>query len=301
MIFLIIILIILAAAEFCLTENCLKMIVRPVRHTYEYERENAIRNGFERPLLDYENKWKREDFELDCEGTIIRGEIITNPDALNKVAIICHGHTANRISALKYGDLFYRRGYHLLIYDERSFGKSDGTFCTLGERESEDLSKIIRFTRDRFKDCFLALHGESMGAATALLVLRYEKPDLVIADCPFSDSVKLFNEYIVKNLHIPPVLVIPVMAILARIQYRYHIKETSPIESVKNTDVPICFMHGTDDRLIVCDHSKVMYAVCRNPLSQLNLFEHADHSMSIVTDPKRYEQLVDSFIRSCNG
>lgn len=299
---LVIIFILLFCIEYYIAEKCLLMIVKPVRHSYELMRKQDIDNGFEKAIDAYENKWDRKDFEIENDGAIIRGEIITNPDPEeNKTAIICHGHTANRYSALKYAYLFYERGYNIVIYDERYFGRSSGDFSTLGEKESEDLSKIIRFTRETFRDCFLALHGESMGAATALLVLKYEKPDLVIADCPFSDSTRLFNEYIVRNLHIPPVFVIPFMKILARIQYGYHISQTSPIQAVSQSDVPICFMHGTDDTLIVCDHSKVMYEQCKNPLSKLSLFKGADHAMSIVSDPMRYEEILDAFLKSCNG
>ena len=302
MIFVILLLLILLGIEYYICEKCLMLIVKPVRHSYETMRRQDIDNGFSEAIDAYENKWNRKDFELNCDDAVIRGELIINPHAKeNKAAIICHGHTANRYSAIKYAKLFYDRGYNIVIYDERFFGRSGGDFSTLGEKESKDLAKIIDFTRETFKDCFLALHGESMGAATALLVLQYEKADLVIADCPFSDSTRLFNEYIVRNMHIPPVFVVPFMKILARMQYRYHITSTSPIKAVSQSDVPICFMHGTDDTLIVCDHSKVMYDVCRNPLSELNLFDGADHAMSIVSNPKRYEEILDSFLRSCNG
>ncbi len=301
MIFLIIIVILALAAEIFIAEKCLQMIVHPIRQDYARTRKVSVDEGFGDCLDAYDKKWDREDFSIDRNGVIIRGEIIRNPDAGNKVAIIAHGHTANRISAVKYADLFYRRGYHAVIYDERYFGESGGDFCTLGEREAEDLAAIIGYVRGIFKDCFIALHGEFMGAATVLLVQNLTKTDLVVADCPFSDSERLFNEYIVRNMSIPPVLVIPVMKLLALLQYNYHIRKTSPIQAVKQTDVPICFMHGIADTLIVCDHSKVMYEVCRNPLSELHLFEKAEHAMSIVTDRKKYEKILDEFIRKCGG
>ncbi|MBR5340553.1 MAG: alpha/beta hydrolase [Erysipelotrichaceae bacterium] len=293
-IFIIIVLILIA-------EKCLQLIVFPVHHDTEFLRKQTIEEGFADALNAYDNEWDRKDFSIENDGATIYGEIIRNPDAKeNRVAIICHGHTANRISAIKYGDIFYRRGYNVVIYDERSFGVSTGGFCTLGEKESKDLEKIIAYVREEFSpDCYIALHGESMGAATALLVLRYTDVNLVVADCPFADSERLFNEYIRKNMSIPPIFIIPILKVLALLQYNYHIKQTSPIEAVKNTNVPICFMHGEDDGLIVCDHSKVMIEVCKNPLSRLNLFPKADHAMSIVTDRKRYEELIDEFLNDC--
>ena len=303
MLFLFIILLIIFIALYYIAQKCLMLIVKPVIYSAEEMRQQAIDHGFGDCVDAYENQWNREAFTLNSEGVILSGEIIRNPEAKgNRVAIICHGHTVNRWNSLKYADIFYRRGYHVVIYDERHFGASTGDFCTLGEYESKDLLNVITYVREIFgKDCFLALHGESMGAATTLLVLRYTDVNLVIADCPFCDSERLFNEYIRKNMSIPPILVIPLMEVLAKLQYNYHIKETSPMEAVRNTDVPICFMHGTADTLIVCDHSETMSKLCKNPKSRLHLFPDAEHARSIVIDRQHYEKLVDDFLRDCGG
>ena len=299
----IILLLIIFIVLYIIAEKCLMLIVKPVIYSAEEMRQQAIDHGFGDCVDAYENVWNREAFTLDSEGVTLLGEIIRNPDPKgNRVAIICHGHTVNRWNSLKYADIFYRRGYHVVIYDERHFGASTGDFCSLGEYESKDLNNVIAYVRELFgKDCFLALHGESMGAATSLLVLRYTDVNLVIADCPFCDSERLFTEYITRNMSIPPILVIPLMEVLARLQYNYHIKETSPMEAVRNSDVPICFMHGIDDTLIACDHSETMIKLCRNPKSRLHLFPGAEHARSIVVDRKRYEELVDDFLRDCNG
>ena len=50
-----------------------------------------------------------------------------------------------------------------------------------------------------------------MGAATALLTLKYETPDFVIADCPFADSKLLFAQWLKRNLHIPIGLIWPIL------------------------------------------------------------------------------------------
>ncbi len=288
-----------------LTYRCLKLVTDPVSHTYEDLRASEISDGFLDCIEKYENEWKREDFTLQRKDAVIRGEIIRNPNAdrnRTKVAIICHGHTANRYACLKYADLFYNIGYHIVIFDERHFGKSDAPYSTLGQNESKDLAEIIRLVRKTFgKDSYIALHGESMGAATALLVLQYEKVDLVVADCPFSDTEMLFKEWIASNLRfVPPMLLIPFIELYGKIRFHYDIKKISPIESVRNSDVPICFMHGDSDRLIHHHHSQRMYEISRNPLSEIHLFRGADHAMSIATDRQEYKALFNSFMEKCD-
>lgn len=297
MLWIIIILIVLAIWIY-LANSCLNLVVKPRIYTEEEIRTEEIEKGFSSAIEAYENKWQREDFLLDCGDVKISGEIITNPKADNKVAIICHGHTVNRFASLKYAELFYNEGFNVIIYDERHFGRSEGAFSTLGQNESKDLARIMKFVREKFSDdCRIVLHGESMGAATSLLVLRYDRPELVIADCPFSDSKTLFGEWISKNMHVPPVLILTMMLPLARIRYDYRIKETSPLEAVRNTDVPICFMHGDNDGLIRCEHSKIMYENCKNDLSELHLYPGADHAHSIVSDPEKYKEDVSKFLK----
>ena len=252
--------------------KCLMLIVKPGGKSKEQTRRQEIDNGFSDAIEDYENKWQKEAFTLERDNAVLYGEFIENPNGENKVAIIAH------------------------LYDERSFGESTGDYSTLGEKESKDLAALIDMVNEKYHDPKIILHGESMGAATVLLVNRYRKVDRIIADCPFCDSDMLFGEFVVKNLHIPKLFITPILNRLALLLYHYHIKETSPIKAIENCDVPICFIHGTSDNLIGPHHSKAMYDAVRNKDSELHLFEGADHAQSVVKDPERYKQIIKNFI-----
>lgn len=299
---LLIVILILLAIDLFIVHKCLQLIMKPYRYTKEGMRQKEIDNGFEDCVIAYEQEWERRPFTLECDKAVLSGEFIDNPDAKeDKVAIVAHGHTANRYASLKYAKIFYDEGYNVVLYDERHFGESSGDVSTLGMKEREDLLKVIGLVKERYgQDCHIALHGESMGAATVLLVLRDIDVDLVVADCPFSDSVRLFREYIVNNLHIPPVTVMTLLIPVAKYIHGYLIEDTAPIKAVESSDVPICFMHGTADKLIDCDHSKQMIKVAKNPLSRLHLFEGSDHAMSIVNNRSRYEKLMKEFINEVN-
>ena len=282
---------------------CLRMVCLPRRWSAGGMREQEIENGFADCVEAYEKRWARESFFLERGGVTLRGEIIDNPSERGerrKLAVICHGQTANRYAALKYADLFYRAGFSALIYDERYFGESGGECCTLGQEESRDLAAILAFARERFgQDCLIAVHGESMGAATALLALRYTSVDLVVADCPFADSEELFGQWLRARLPIPPGLILPYFERLALRRFGYRVGETSPIAAVRGAEVPILFMHGEADSLIPCGHSRELLAACRDGRSALRLFPGADHAQSILSDRSRYEALVLEFLKSC--
>ena len=288
-----------------IAEYCLRMVAKPKRWSEAGMREQEIENGFADCIEEYEKHWSRESFEISRSGITIRCEFIDNPaerGESRKIAVICHGQTANRYAALKYANIFYQAGWSVLIYDERYFGESDGDCCTLGQEESLDLAEILKYVRQRFgENCRIALHGESMGAATALLALRYTSVDLIVADCPFADSELLFRQWFEQRLPLPAGLVLPWFEHLARQRYGYHVRETSPIAAVCKADVPICFMHGRVDSLIPCSHSENLRKACQDERSELHLFDGADHAQSITVDRTNYESILLAFLGKCEA
>ncbi len=257
--------------------------------------------SFARGLPEYETEMDRRPFTLPVEDAEISGEVIVNPHPegkVPKVAIICHGHTAQRASDLKYGWMFYEMGYHLIIFDQRYFGASTGKYCTLGMYEQKDVAALVAYARQQFGgNAFIGLHGESMGAASALLSLRWETPAFVVADCPFAKSKNLLRRLGMRYVWYIIYPALPIGRLIGRLRCGYDFMKVNPVEAVKETDVPICLIHGEEDTYIPPTHSKVMYSFCKNPLSELHLVPGAEHAMSICEDYEGYARILREFVR----
>lgn len=278
----------------------LKMATKPVAHSIEEMRQQQI--ATEHIDIDlYDNKWSKSPFEIDGLHGKIRGETVTNPadnGAKHRVAVICHGHTVNRMNSIKYAMVFYRLGFSIVMYDHCYFGESDGSFTTLGYYERHDLSSIIDFARQTFgQDCVLALHGESMGAVTVLTELGVRSDvDLVVADCPFSNTFNYYCELYRALTHMSHFPVVEMSGSMAKRKYGYDFAKCNPIEDVAQSDVPICFIHGKADTYIHHHHSVDMYKACRNPLSELHLVDEANHACSHMVDNDGYFRIVKNFV-----
>lgn len=261
-----------------------------------FDKEHGVGRGIEA----YNSTWKKTEFCIDSDDVVIKGEYIINPldnGARKKVAIICHGQTAERISACKYGAILYDLGYSLVIFDERYHGASSGEYCTLGWKENLDIKKVIAYAKTIFgEDMFFGMHGESMGAASELLLLDTEKPDFMIADCPFADLEILIHDLSWKQAKfLAPIGMKRAVKIgMKRCGFDY--TKVKPIESVKLSNVPICFMHGDSDQLIDCKHSEMLYKASKNPLSEIHLFEGADHALSMASAVDSYEKILKDFV-----
>lgn len=276
-------------------------IMKAKRMTYKICEDWDRKCGLNECFDEYYNVWKRTEFELPVKDAVIHGEYIINPadsGPRKKVALICHGLTSTLMADCKYGTIFYKLGYSLVFFDERYYGKSTGKYCTLGYREKDDAKALLKFVRSIFgEDAFIGLHGESMGAAVSLLVLDTEKPDFVVADCPFSDSQMLLKELVGSKVGF---LAPPGIRSALRICKRrdgYDFTKVNPIDSVEVSDVPICFMHGDADQIIGCHHSRRMFEKCKNPLSEIHIWEGAAHAFSIVTHKDEYTETMSAFIK----
>lgn len=276
----------------------LKAATRPTAHTlaearvYQGEKEHVDFN-------DYDNVWQKEDFSVKGVHGTIRGEIVFNNAApRKKVAVICHGHTWNRLNSIKYARIFYQKGYNLVLFDHAYFGESDGKFTTLGYYESQDLNSVLNLVREKFgDDAFVGLHGESMGAATVLLELGVRSDiDFVVADCPFSETMSYYRELYKHLTHLPGFPVVEIANAVSKRKYGYDFTKVSPLKAVEQSQTPICFIHGKADTFIYPSHSEKMYAACNNPLSELHLVDGAGHACSHLVDNENYRRIIFAFL-----
>ncbi len=292
---------VLAFLVFCLIAawRFVKFVVKCRRRTEERVRARNEPN-FPEAFRLWDEVWERTPFTLDVGDAVLSGEYVVHPEGKKRVVIFCHGHTVCRLGEVKYAPLFYEMGWSLLFYDHRYFGRSTGKCCTLGQKESEDLRKVMAYARSVFgEDAAIALQGESMGAATALFVLDRERPAFVAADCPFSDTLDLFRYMLPFRTHLPAWPMLPLAALLGRLLYGYDMKRVSPIRSVRISDTPICLFHGEADKLIPCYHSERLLEASKNPKSRMHLVPGARHAAALAGDPEGYARVLHEFMQDC--
>ena len=263
----------------------------------------------ERQTLDEAMKWQSERYDtsfyddLEKSDYTVEGyedyplhvQMLKNPNKTDKYVILSHGYTDNRMGSLKYVPMYLDLGYNCIIYDLRGHGENEKTFTTYGILEGEDLQSIVKDTRKRYtKLTELGLHGESLGAATTITALK-GKPDVdfVVADCGFADIESVLKEGY-RNAGVPTFLV-DIASIGAKIRYHYAIKDMRPIDSLDDNHIPILFIHGEEDDLILPQNSIGMYERTAG-VKDLKLIPKAGHAESILTDPENYQKYVREFI-----
>jgi len=193
------------------------------------------------------------------------------------------------------------KGRSSIIVEQRSHGRSDGNVITFGIRERYDVLSWVDYAIARFgKDVKIILSGVSMGAATVLMASELNLPDNVvgiIADCPYTSPKEIITK-VAYDKGLPGKLIYPLIKLSAKILARVDIDKASAIEAVKNTDIPILIIHGTDDRFVPYDMGKRIFEACASSKKQMLSVEGAGHATSYFKETNLYVESVNNFLDS---
>jgi fermentation-respiration switch protein FrsA (DUF1100 family) len=214
-----------------------------------------------------------------------------------RIAILCHGFSQGKYKSLIYAEIFLKLGFRVLIYDHRNHGLSGKAFTSMGYYEKYDLKKLVDWCYETYGPvCRIVTHGESMGAATALLHLGIdERVVCTIADCAYSDLKELLKHQIKYYYHMPIVL-IPLESLITYLRAGFWYSGVSPIHVIRRVDTPVLFIHGKRDQYVPTEMSWKMYK-CKKDKKAIYLVAGAAHAQSCVTNKKGYEKMVERFIK----
>ena len=263
-----------------------------------------------RQTLEQARAWQAEHYDISWydtlekqdytvpgyDGYTLHVEYLKNPTPTSDYILISHGYTDNHIGSLKYTRMYLDLGFNVILYDLRGHGQNEPTFCTYSIRESRDLAALIQDCRKRYPDMArFGIHGESLGSATSVAVLKYKPAiDFVVADCGFSEITSVMQGGL-RGMHLPPVLV-HVASLCARLRYGYFFHDMRPIDSLQDNRIPILFIHGAEDDFILPAHSQAMQKATRG-YSELHLIPGAGHAASVLTAPEDYQRYVSEFLK----
>lgn len=235
-----------------------------------------------------------------CDGLQLHGYVIKAVNDSKRWIIIIHGYTANLHLSTQYIDLFQQEGFNILLVDQRRHGESEGEFSTYGYKEKYDVdSWVTMLTTQYGKDIIVGLHGQSLGGGTVLEYLSIAQPNVkfVIADCPYSDLTELIR-YQIKVLNKAPLF--PLINLVNwRLKYQagFSLEQVSPVKAVKNSLLPVMFIHGTMDTYVPTQMSVDMYNV-KQGAKKLLLIPKAIHANAFSVDSELYTHETLKFIRA---
>lgn len=204
-----------------------------------------------------------------------------------KVIVLAHGFYNSK------GSVLFRQmaeelsgDYDVISMDFRGHGKSDGPFCWTA-KEHQDLEAILEYAKKHYDE--IGVIGFSLGAATSIIVAsnsdRISSLISVSSPTEFRKVDGLFWK----------------MGIMENIVYNFFqegrfgkgvfpgslwLEKTNPIDVVNKIHIPVFFVHGQEDWLILPGHSKELYEKA-NDKKKLSIIKNVSHAEYVYRSDRK--------------
>lgn len=210
------------------------------------------------------------------DGILLRGWFIPNKSSHAKTIILLHGYGSDKGDILP-TRIFLHEKYHLLFFDFRYFGESQGSSTTIGLSEVKDLKAAVDYlhTRGITEE---GVWGLSMGAATALVgASKIDEIKSVVSESSYA-RLDMMSDSMVNY----SVLRYPLREFFyywAKVFLGYDMRNASPLNAVTRLDIPVLLIHSKSDGLIRFDQALLLQQALRHdPKAQFIFIDHYQHS-----------------------
>ena len=233
-------------------------------------------------------------------GENLKGYLLLCENESKTFCVFAHGYRADhRGDPANFYKYYYDKGINFFACDHTSAGASEGDWVGFDYYESQDLMKWVNYLIERFgNDIKIILHGVSMGGATVCKMASSvpEQVKVIVADCRYTSAVDEFtavaNSAGIK--YTTPYLLSMINFLNKRLA-GYDLKDTDVRESVKNSKVPMLFVHGGSDDFVPTRMGKELFELCGNE-KELFIVPPALHAESVVKDTEGYYKKLDEFL-----
>ena len=233
--------------------------------------------------------------------TLIAKEFIAQDENANnhKWVLVLHGYTGWKEEMYPFACWYYGEGYHVIVPDLRCQGESEGDFIGMGWTDHYDCTLWIDYILSQDADARIVIHGQSMGAATALMMTGEEDISdhivAVVSDCAYTDAYSMFSDKVKEWFYLPAFPLVDSARIVLLLRGGYDLMDASAHDAVAKSSTPTLFIHGASDAMISAQMSRDLYltATCEK---ELLIIEDAGHAQAQDKEPEMYYDTIHDFL-----
>ena len=226
----------------------------------------------------YDFEGKIDEFFISPEKNIELNLLHFHTDRQPKpkgIVFYLHGNSDNLARWGQHAHEFTSRGYDVLMYDFRGFGKSSGS--TTEENLMSDAQFLYEKINLQFPEQQIVLYGRSLGTGVATKLAAENSPKKLILETPYFSLPDLSWSYL-------PIL-------------PYNLINSFKIpthEYIQKVRCPIHIFHGTDDGIVLYSQSQKLVNLLKKP--QILTTLQGGHHRELEKFPE-YQAKMDELLR----
>ncbi len=234
------------------------------------------------------------------DGETLNGYYFDNE--ASTTMIILHPYGLKAIDMVVYVD-FFRNIYHcnFLLVDVYGHGKSDGDIYRLGGKDQADLIDWVTYLDQHF-DGNIILFGKEMGANIILNATnelnQFDQIKLILSEGAYTNVKDILSYRLEHDYYITRFPFVMLMRRIIKRKYGIDINTLNSVEAVKNSQIPILFIHTKQDRRVPLKQVFPLYNKARCKKELFILKDEKELYELDETKQLEYTQLK-TFINEC--
>lgn len=250
--------------------------------------------------LEYLDSLKSERVYVDSfDGLRLAASYYNNNS--DTTILLFHGYRSDGRFDFACAVKFYiELGLNVLVVDQRANGESEGRLITFGIKERRDAVTWTNFINQKYSPKSIFLSGVSMGATTVMMAANLELPQNVrgiIADCGFTAAPDIIKKVARQAFKINASPILPILNIMCKLFGDFSLYETTTVKALKESDIPIFFIHGKKDGFVPCEMTEESYKAAKAE-KYICLVEDADHGISFLVDTDNVQKQITEFVNA---
>ncbi len=220
---------------------------------------------------------------------------VKNNSTSHSYVLLFHPFTSNPQDMASYAYHFYELGFNLIIPEY-----IDET-CSMGVAEKESVPGWINYILQLDSSAKIFIFGIGMGGTTSLLSTESDLPENVkgiISDSAYSDIGEVFSENIDEFYGVSKFPTVYLASLYTKVTRGWSFSQIDIKSVVRNSEISILYIHGTEDSVVPVGQSNELYEVTRAQGTDHVTIHGADHAQGLNTDSEKYWREVDAFIRN---
>lgn len=291
-----------AAFVFLVSATIVIFIVGPTILLQPRRRTSAFYLALDQPTRPDDLGLQYEEINVIARDHVkLNGWLVKAGPSARGTILFLHGVGDCKIAGIPYAKFFHDCGFNTYMYDSRRHGESEGSFCTYGYYEKEDVVSTIDYLASRgdIQLGKVGVFGTSMGGAVAIMAAAIDKRIVAIAaENTFTTLRSIFDDYQKRMIKLPFHYLRNI--VIKRAEFLAHFKanEVSPLKAIAEIHLPILILHSTGDRHINPEYSRKLFENTDEP-KELFAIKGARHNDAWQIGGELYQRkLVEFFERN---